>query len=69
MINADVALYKDIQVDADGHSSCDFDTCDPADTAGVVEAFAASNDAWINQFSPVFTRMLAHGSSNLQDLS
>ena len=69
MINADVALYKDIQVDADGQSSCDFDTCEPADTAEVVEAFAASNDAWVTEFTKVFTKMLAHKASSLQDLS
>jgi len=69
MINADVALYKDIQVDADGQSSCDFDTCEPADTAEVVEAFAASNDAWVSEFTKVFTKMLAHKASSLQDLS
>ena len=57
-----------MQVDSEGQSSCDMDTCAASPTAGVVEAFAASNDAWINQFTPVFTRMLAHGSSNLQDL-
>ena len=32
------------QVDEDGRSSCDFSTCDPAPTATVVQAFAASNE-------------------------
>ena len=68
MLDADVALYKDIQVDEDGKSSCDFETCDPAPTASVVEAFAASNEAWIPAFSSVFTKMLAHGTSQLQHL-
>merc|ERR1711970_137427 len=61
MLNVDVALYKDIQVDSDGKSSCDFDTCASAPTATAVEAFAASNDAWISEFSKVFVKMLAHG--------
>merc|ERR1711915_1118620 len=69
MLNVDVALYKDIQVDSDGKSSCDFDTCASAPTATAVEAFAASNDAWISEFSKVFVKMLAHGSNELKDLS
>ena len=62
-------LFKDIQVNAEGQSSCNMGTCAASPTAEVVEAFAASNDAWISEFTPVFTKMLAHGASNLQDLS
>ena len=56
-------------MDDAGESSCDFTTCEAADTASAVEAFAASNDAWISEFTKVFTKMLAHGASGLQDLS
>jgi len=69
MLNTDVCLYKDIIVDDEGKSSCDFTTCDAAPTATVVEAFAASNEVWITEFTKVYTKMLAHGSSGLADLS
>jgi len=67
MLNIDVALYIDIQTDADGESSCDFTTCEAASTATAVEAFAESNEVWIPAFTEVFTKMLAHGSSELYD--
>ena len=69
MLNVDMSLYKDIEVDSDGESSCDFDTCAAAPTESVVEAYAASNDVWMADFTAVYTKMLAHGASNLQDLS
>jgi len=69
MLNVDVALYKDILVDSVGESSCDFTNCAAAPTATAVEAFAASNDVWIPEFTKVFTKMLAHGNFTLNDLS
>merc|ERR1712002_494573 len=69
MLNVDVALYKDILVDSLGESSCDFTTCAAAPTAATVEAFAASNDVWIPEFTKVFTKMQAHGNFTLNDLS
>ena len=62
-------IFQDIIVDEEGESSCDFDSCAAAPTASAVEAFAASNDAWISEFTKVFTKMLAHGSTELSDLS
>jgi len=67
MLNIDVALYIDIQTNDDGESSCDFTTCDAAPTATAVEAFAASNQVWVSAFTEVFTKMLAHGSTELFD--
>jgi len=67
MLNVDVALYIDIQTDAEGESSCDFTTCEAASTATAVEAFAASNEVWVPAFAEVFTKMLAHGSTELFD--
>jgi len=69
MLNVDVALYKDILVNSVGESSCDFTTCAAAPTATAVDAFAASNDAWITEFTKVYTKMLAHGNFTLSDLS
>jgi hypothetical protein len=68
MLNTDVALYKDIQVDDDGKSSCGFDTCDASATATAVEAFAASNEVWVRAFAEVYTKMLAHGTTELYDV-
>merc|ERR1711970_929941 len=69
MLNVDVALYKDILVDSVGESSCGFTTCVNSPTATAVQAFAASNDVWITEFSKVFTKMLAHGNFTLNDLA
>jgi len=74
MLNADMALSKDITVDSDtGKSSCGFvnppstPTCaDAEDTADIVKEFAESNDLWIENFSAVFTKMLAHGTDGQQ---
>ena len=68
LLNVDVALYKDIVVDSDGESSCDFDSCAAAATADLVEEFAASNDVWMPEFTKVYTKMLAHGATSLSDL-
>jgi hypothetical protein len=68
MLNTDVALYKDIQVDDDGKSSCGFDTCDASATATAVEAFATSNEVWVRAFAQVYTKMLAHGTTELYDV-
>ena len=64
-----IYFFQEIIVDEFGESSCDFDTCATAPTATAVEAFAASNEVWISAFTSVFTKMLAHGSTGLADLS
>ena len=64
-----VLNLQDIIVDDDGKSSCDFSTCEDAPTASAVEAFAASNDVWIPAFTSVYDKMLAHGATELNDLS
>jgi len=69
MLNVDVSLYKDITVEDDGKSSCAFASCEAAPTATAVEAFAASNEVWITEFAKVFTKMQAHGATELYDLS
>lgn len=69
MIDADVALYKDIQIDSDGHSSCEYTACEDAPTAEIVERYAFDNSLWINDFANVYTKMIGHGYTNLNDLS
>merc|ERR1719341_541374 len=68
MLNADVALFKDIKVNEAGKSSCTFKECSDSPTAGVVRAFAQSNKVWMAAFEKVFAKMLAHGSNTLYDL-
>merc|ERR1712080_579101 len=58
-----------LNVDVDGKSSCAFASCAAAPTATIVEAFAASNQVWITEFAKVFTKMQAHGATQLFDLS
>eukprot|EP00092_Neocalanus_flemingeri_P022530 GFUD01024432.1.p1 GENE.GFUD01024432.1~~GFUD01024432.1.p1 ORF type:complete len:422 (+),score=86.93 GFUD01024432.1:153-1268(+) len=68
-LNADMALFKDFDTDSDGKPSCTYTTCPPATTTTDVEEFAASNTVWIQEFSKVYTKMLAHGSHQLQDVN
>merc|ERR1719209_2624530 len=70
MLNPDVALFKDIQVDKDGRSSCNFDDCLISPTNMVVQTFARSNKAWIEVFERAFAKMLAHGTkpADLKDV-
>lgn len=58
MLNSDVALLLDIQPDADGRSSCDFDTCQPSATALLVRIYGRFPNFWIRDFSVAFTRMV-----------
>merc|ERR1712192_231159 len=68
MLNADVALFKDIKVNEAGKSSCTFKDCADAPTADIVRAFAQSNKVWMAAFEKVFAKMLAHGTNTLYDL-
>ena len=68
MLNADMAIYKDIQVDSTGLSACTYDECTASPTADLVTAYAGSNDVWMDDFVAVFTKMINHGTSTLKDL-
>jgi len=60
-----MALYKDFTVDSEGKPSCTYSACGASPTATDVEEFAGSNQAWIDDFSLVFTKMLQHGYTSL----
>ena len=62
-------IIQDFTVDSAGKPSCDYSTCPLSSTAPDVEEFAASNTVWIEEFSDVYTKMLAHGSEVLQDIT
>jgi len=68
MLNADMAIYKDIQLDSTGASACTYEDCAMTPTADLVTAYAASNDLWMTDFVAVFTKMINHGNSVLRDL-
>jgi len=68
MLNTDMALYKDVQLDSAGLSSCTFSTCPAAPTAALVDTYANSLSAWVGDFGRVFTKMLAHGTTVLNTL-
>jgi len=68
MLNPDIALYKDIQVEEDGWSTCTFEDCPNSPTADTVRTFAQSNKVWMGAFEKVFAKMLAHGTNSLYDL-
>merc|ERR1719209_2567348 len=68
MLNPDVALFKDIQVDKDGRSACNFEDCPNSPSANLVNKFAGSNKVWLEAFEKVFAKMLAHGTNSLCDL-
>ena len=68
MLNADMAIYKDIQVDSTGMSACTYDDCTASPTADLVDTYAGSNDVWMDDFVAVFTKMINHGTFTLMDL-
>ena len=76
MLNTDLAMYKIIQTDENGQSSCGIASssvgklgettlpiCEDASSSSTVEAYALDNDAWLNDFADVFIKMLSHQSS------
>jgi len=67
MLNSDMALYKNIQVNATtGQSSCTFSSCAASPTQAAVNKYASSLSSWVTDFAAVYTAMLSHGASNLQ---
>jgi len=66
MLNADVALIRDIQPDTDGKSSCQFRQCSLSPTAETVETFARDGNRWMREFVKVWDKMTTKGTSNLK---
>jgi len=69
MLHADMCLYKDIQLDSTGSSTCTFASCASAPLSALVEKYAESNSVWAADFSAVFQKMVANGYTNLQDVT
>jgi len=68
-INPDMGLYLNFTVSTDGEASCDYDACSLSSTAPDVVEFSGSNTIWIDEFSKVYTKMLQHGYTSLNDVS
>jgi len=66
MLNADVALVRDIQPDREGRSSCQFRQCSFSPSANIVQTFARDGNTWFREFVKVWDKMTAKGASNLK---
>lgn len=66
MLNADVALFKDIQPGATGQSACGFSTCSLSPSSSIVEEYARDGGRWIRDFANVFDKMVSKGARKLK---
>jgi len=66
MLNADVALIRNIQPNRNGRSSCQFRDCSLSPSASIVQEFAKNGDIWIREFARVFDKMVAKGARQLK---
>eukprot|EP00091_Calanus_sinicus_P008647 TRINITY_DN207_c0_g1_i12.p1 TRINITY_DN207_c0_g1~~TRINITY_DN207_c0_g1_i12.p1 ORF type:complete len:462 (+),score=130.76 TRINITY_DN207_c0_g1_i12:106-1491(+) len=64
-LNADMAIYKNFSVQDSGEPDCTYEECPLSPTAPDVEEFAQDNSLWIDEFSSIYTKMLAHGAGEL----
>eukprot|EP00092_Neocalanus_flemingeri_P016714 GFUD01018077.1.p1 GENE.GFUD01018077.1~~GFUD01018077.1.p1 ORF type:complete len:401 (+),score=95.79 GFUD01018077.1:69-1205(+) len=65
MLNADIALIRNIQPNSNGKSSCQFRDCSLSPSARIVQEFASDGDTWMREFAKVFERMVAKGANQL----
>jgi len=67
-LNADVALVKSFETDAEGEPDCQFSDCPDSSSASIVEEFAQSNDKFIEEFSAAYKKLLSNGYVSLNSL-
>ena len=65
MLNADVALFRDIQTDRNGRSSCQFNDCALSPSARIVQYYASSGNRWMRDFAPTWDKLVAKGGKNI----
>ena len=65
MLNADVALIRDIQTDRNGRSSCQFDDCALSPSERIVKYYAARGNRWIKDYAPTWDKLVAKGGKNV----
>ena len=66
MLNADVALVRDIQPGREGRSSCQFRQCSLSPSANIVQTFARDGNNWMKEFVKVWDKMTAKGANDLK---
>lgn len=64
-LHVDMAIYKNFSVRDSVEPECSYEDCPLSPTAPVVEEFAQDNSPWIEEFSSIYTKMLAHGAGEL----
>ncbi|CAH1784079.1 unnamed protein product [Owenia fusiformis] len=61
MLNSDMCLVKDITVDSDGRSSCNYFSCADSPTLSIVEEYANNNALWVSEYSRAHAIMTSNG--------
>jgi len=69
MLNSDMCLMKDIKLEKNGKSLCNFKTCAISGGAKYVEMFAKDQKLWLKEFGKAFNLMQSAGAVNLTDLT
>lgn len=67
MLNADVALFRDVQPDDNGKSRCQFNSCSFSPSARIVRRYARNRNLWMRDFAPTWDKLVAKGGKNLRD--
>merc|ERR1719397_791074 len=67
-LNADMALVKDFETDAEGQPSCQFSECPDSSSASIAKEFAESNALFIEEFSAIYSKLFSTGYDSLQSL-
>ena len=68
MLNADVSLYKRINPDSSGKSSCQFRSCSLSPSGQLVKKYASNGDVWLKDFAKAFEKMTRKGARRLKML-
>ena len=68
MLNADMCLFKDIQTDSQGRSSCTYDSCPRSRTARIVEEYADDPDSWMIDYSRAHEKFINKGYDPQREL-
>jgi len=66
MLNADVALIRNIRPDMNGQSSCQFTACSLSPSAKIVQQYARDGNRWMRDFVKVWDKMVSKGTKKLR---
>jgi len=68
-LNADMALVKSFNTDAEGKPDCEFASCPDSASRSIAQEFAASNAIFIQEFSAIYSKLLSTGYDTLQTVA